>query len=258
MSALHLHRWGPDGARAVLVLHGVTNTGARYRRLAEEALPELRVLAPDLRGHAASTWDPPWNLERHVGDVLETMDAAGVARAVVVGHSFGGLIALHLAATAPERVERVVLLDPAGALPPGRAGVEAEVARRDEGWAGLDEARAARLALRPAHARDSVEEDLATFLEAGPDGRVRFRFSRPAAVTAWSEMARPLPSLAGYPGPVLLVTALRADYVTADLRAALRRDLGDRLSERGVDSGHMLVWDAAQELAEIIRAEVAA
>lgn len=256
VSALHVHKWGPRDAPAVLVVHGVTNTGARYRRLAQEWLSSVRVLAPDLRGHARSTWDPPWTLERHVGDLLETLDAAGVGRAVVAGHSFGGLVAMHLAATAPDRVASLVLLDPAGALDPARAAREAEAARTDEGWADRDEARAARLALRPPHSRDTVDEDLGDFLRAGTDGRVRFAFSRPAAVTAWSEMARPAPSLAAYPGRVALATALRADYVTEGLRAALRRDLGPRLSEHGIDAGHALFWDAPGETAALVLAAV--
>ena len=257
MSALHVHQWGPADARPLLVVHGVTNTGARYRRLAQEHLPELRVLAPDLRGHGRSTWDPPWSLERHVADLLDTLDAVGVVRADVLGHSFGGVIGLHLAATAPDRLGALVLLDPAGALEPARAGREAEETRRDEGWASVDEARAARLALRPAHSRDTVEEDLATFLRQGADGRVRFAYSRAAATTAWSEMARPAPSLASFRGRVELVTALRADYVSDGLRSALRRDLGERLTESSIDAGHALFWDAPAESASRVRQALA-
>jgi lipase len=150
-------------------------------------------------------------------------------------------------------VEALALVDPAVALEPARAGAEAEAARRDEGWTSLGEARASRLELRPPHARDSVEEDLATFLEAGDDGRVRFHYSRPAAVAAWSEMARPAPSLAAYPGPVLLVEALRADYVGDALRDRLRSDLGPRLVEAPIDAGHMLFWDAREELGRVLR-----
>jgi lipase len=226
------------------------------RRLAEEELPEMRVIAPDLRGHGHSTWQPPWHAGRHVADLLAALDGAGIDRTTVVGHSFGGLVGLHMAARAPGRVERLALVDPAVALPPALAGAKAEEALRDDGWADVAQARAARLALRPAHARDSVEEDLDTFLERGDDGRVRFRYSRPAVVAAWSEMARPAPSLAGYPGRVLLVEALGADYVTGDLRARLRSDLGARLREVGVDAGHMLFWDAREELGALLRAFV--
>lgn len=258
VSALHVHAWGPPEGAPVLVLHGVTNTGARYRRLAQDHLADLRVIAVDLRGHADSTWDPPWSLERHVEDVRETLEALGVSRACVVGHSFGGLVALHLAATVPKRVAALVLLDPAGALDPARCGREAEQARRDEGWADRAEARAARLALRPPHSRDTVDEDLDVFLRECPDGRVRFRFSRGAAVAAWSEMARPAPSLAGYPGRVELVVAGQADYVSDALRDALRRDLSTRLTEWVVDAGHQLFWDAPDEVRGIVRRAVEA
>jgi lipase len=253
MAVLNLHAWGDPGSPPVLVLHGVTNTGARYRRLAETALPGRRVMAPDLRGHAGSTWDPPWDVGRHVEDVLETLDAAGIDHAPVVGHSFGGLLAMALAGRAPERVERLVLLDPASAVDPARAGAEAERVRRDDGWASAEEARAARLALRPPHARDTVDEDLATFLRRDADGRYRLQYSRPAVVTAWSEMARPAPSLAGWPGEALLVVAGRADYVSDALRARLRADLGARLDERTIDAGHMLFWDAREELSALLR-----
>lgn len=257
MTALNVHAWGPPGGSPVLIVHGVTNTGARYRALAQEQLPEARVLAPDLRGHGGSTGDPPWGVESHVADLIDTLDAEGVERALVVGHSFGGLLALHLAAAAPARARALVLLDPAVGLPPARAAAQAEAARRDEGWASEDEARAGREALRPPHARGTVDEDLATFLVRGGDGRVRFRYSRPAVVAAWGEMARPAPSLAGYPGTVTLVAAHLADYVTPSLRDALRRDLGDRLTETGIDAGHMLFWDAPGEVGAIVRGALA-
>jgi lipase len=253
MSRLHVHAWGPVGAPPVLVVHGVTNTGARYRRLAEQQLAGFRVVAPDLRGHGRSTWDPPWSVERHVEDLVRTLDEAAAGPAAVVGHSFGGLVGMALAATVPARVERLALVDPAAAMPPARAGEEAERLRRDEGWASVAEARGARLALRPEHSRDTVDEDLATFLEEGADGRWRFRYSRPAAVAAWSEMAEPAPSLAGYPGRALLVEARRADYVTDPLRGRLREDLGDRLHEETIDAGHMLFWDAPDELGRTLR-----
>jgi lipase len=189
----------------VLVVHGVTNTGARYRRLAEGELPGCRVIAPDLRGHGASIWDPPWDVGRHVADLIALLDAERIGRATVVGHSFGGMVAMELAAAAPDRVEGVALLDPACGIDPARARCEAEDARHDDGWATVEEARAARLALRPPDARDTVDEDLATFLGRDDDGRYRLRYCRSAVVTAWSEMARPAPS----PGPLLWAGAAR-------------------------------------------------
>lgn len=265
MTRLAVHRFsrpmeGGDGAperTPILVIHGVKAHGRRFRRLAEEALADRPTLAVDLRGHGDSTWDPPWDVATHVADLLETLDAEGVERATVIGHSFGGLLATHVAATAPERVERFVLLDPAIALPPSRSAAEAEETRLDEGWPTCEAARDARRADRPAHAQNVVEEDLATFLRRDPDMRWRFRFSRPAVIVGWSEMARPPVSLAGYAGEGLLLVAGREAYVTPALRSALERDLEARLTLRTLDVGHMLYWDAFEATAAIVSAFVA-
>jgi lipase len=251
VSTLRLHTWGPDGGAPVLLVHGVTGHGGRLRRLAEEGLAGMRVIAPDLRGHGDSTWDPPWGAARHVADLLETLDAARLDVVDVAGHSFGGLLALHLAAEAPARVRRLALIDPAVALPAFRAAAEAATVIADPGWDDFAAAREARRRLRPAHAMDTVDEDLAGFLHIAPDGRHRLRYSRPAAICAWSEMAGPPRTPA--PLPTLLVTAARADFVTPALRSALRRDLGSALDERTIDAGHMLFWDAHDELAAYLR-----
>ena len=94
---LHLHEWGDHDAPAIVCLHGITTHGLRFRRLAEERLAHrFRVLAPDLRGHGRSGWEPPWNLSTHLADVIETVDAAGVGRATWLGHSFGARLILEL------------------------------------------------------------------------------------------------------------------------------------------------------------------
>jgi lipase len=254
MSRLHLHAWGPGEATPLLVVHGVSNSGARYRRLAAEQLPGFRVVAPDLRGHGRSTWEPPWSVAANVAGLAAVVEAWTGGPVAVAGHSFGGLIAMALAAARPELVERLALIDPAVAVDPAEAAARAEGFRRDEGWARPEEARAARLALRPEGARDTVDEDLATFMDECEDGRWRFRFSRTAAVTAWSEMAGPVPSLAGWPGRALLIAATGPDaMVTERLRAGLRADLGDRLGEAAIDAGHMLFWDAPGELGALLR-----
>ena len=256
MTRLVVHRFGPVAgfASPILAIHGVQSTGRRFRRLAEEGWPGRAVIAVDLRGHGDSTWDAPWDAATHVADLLETLDAEGVDRAAVVGHSFGGLLGTHLAAAAPDRVERLILLDPAVALPGPEMAESAEETRRDDGWATRDEAVAARLEDRPPQAVPGVMEDLETHLRQDPDGRFRLHFSRPAVIVGWSEIARPPVSLAAYPGSVLLLTAERGEYVMPWFVAALARDLGERLTERIIDSGHMVFWDAFETTAAITAA----
>ena len=116
---LQLHEWGDASAPPLVCVHGINAHGRRFRRLAEERLAtRFRVLAPDLRGHGSSEWEPPWTIATHVHDLLETLDDAGVRKADWIGHSFGGRLVLELAALAPERIDRAVLLDPAIQLLP--------------------------------------------------------------------------------------------------------------------------------------------
>ncbi len=241
----------------MLAVHGVMGHGARFGPFAAAAFPDRAVLAPDLRGHASSTWDPPWDAATHVADLLAVLDHGGHERVDVVGHSFGGLLATHLAATAPERVRRVILLDPAIGLDPARMRDAAEETRLDDGWPSFEEALAARLADRSPQAVTQVREDLKEHLAEGDDGRFRLRFSRSAVIVGWSEMTRPPVSLGGFPGELLLVIADTGGYVTPALRARLAADLGPSYTERTVRAGHMIWWDALEDTAAVVGAFVA-
>ena len=133
---LQLEEWGSPGAPRIVCLHGVTSHGRHFAGLAERLADSFHVVALDLRGHGASTWEPPWHLEQHVADVLA---AAPSERCTWLGHSFGGRIAYEVAAAAPERVERLVLLDPAIRLPPHVGLMAAENARPDRSYVTFQE-----------------------------------------------------------------------------------------------------------------------
>ncbi len=250
MSALYVHTYGPDDGVPVLALHGVTGHGARWRVLAE-ALPHVRFVGVDLRGHGRSPWTPPWNIEQHVTDALAVLDDLGLARVVVAGHSFGGAIALHLARAAPERVERLVLLDPATGLDAQDMLDTAETSRADESYPDLTAARADRAGRWAGVDGALVDAELAEHLVR--DGvRWRYRYCRAAAVVAWSEMARP--ALTPPPGlPTLLLPARRADFVAAAWVDACRAALGDRLTVSEIDSGHMVYLERTAQVADLMR-----
>jgi lipase len=238
----------------VLALHGVTGHGTRFRRLATEGLPELRWIAPDLRGHGRSDWNPPWSAEQLVTDAIDVLDAEGLGRVTVIGHSWGGLLATHLAARDPQRVERLVLLDPSIARDPGEMLEAAESTRLDDGWESPELARAERTSGFPVHAHAEVAADVEEALELGDDGRWRLRYCRSAVVTAWSEMAAPAASIAGYPGPALVLEALRDGTTTEAALDQLRADLGSRLVHQTLDCGHVVYWEVFDEVVAELRA----
>ena len=107
-----------DAARPTVVfLHGVLNDHSVWilqsRYLAHHG---FNVLAVDLPGHCRSAGEPPCSVEEAAGFVAALLDAAGVQRAALVGHSWGSLIALEAAARLKERVTHLVLVGTAAPM----------------------------------------------------------------------------------------------------------------------------------------------
>ena len=107
---LRATRWPGEGV-PVLLLHGLASS-RRFWDLVVPGLAGLRVVALDQRGHGDSERPSgPYDGATVVADALTALDALGLSRVVVVGHSWGAGTALRLAATAPERVLAVVAVD---------------------------------------------------------------------------------------------------------------------------------------------------
>ncbi len=200
---LNAHSWG-EGTPLVC-LHGVTGHGRRYRALAER-LHGRRVVGLDLRGHADSGWDPPWTVAQHLEDLVDTAAALGIESADWLGHSFGGLLVARLALDRPDLVSRIVLVDPALHIPPALALERAEAIRIGASFGGPGEAIDTRLADGTLFTtpRSILEREAADHLEQGADGRWRWRYSAPAVISAFGEMARPAPEWPGCPTLVLI------------------------------------------------------
>ena len=250
---LNLHEWGEPTAPPVVCLHGVNAHGRRFRKLAEERLAaQFRVLAPDLRGHGYSDWEPPWTIATHAHDVLETLDDAHVARAVFVGHSFGGRLTVELAALAPDRIERAVLLDPALQVLP-HVGLDfAERERADNSYESPEQAIEARLEGGSPTPRSFLEEDMAEHLVQGADGRYRFRYCQSTVVSLYGELCTPPPPPESLRCPTLLLYAPAFGLVRHEQVEAYKAALGDRLEVVTVPGGHMVYWDAYDETVDAV------
>ena len=118
-----------DAAKpSVVFIHGVLNDHSVWilqsRYLAHHG---WNVLAVDLPGHCRSAGDPAATVEEAADFVVALLDAAGLAQAVLVGHSFGALVALEAVARAPARVRQLVLVGVAAPMKVSPALLEASV-----------------------------------------------------------------------------------------------------------------------------------
>lgn len=110
--------WGPIKDRqapTILAVHGVTSSHRSFGLLAE-ALPGVRIIAPDLRGRGRSNNLPgPFGMPAHADDLAAVLEELAEGPVVLVGHSMGAFATLVLADRHPERVAATVLID--GGIP---------------------------------------------------------------------------------------------------------------------------------------------
>ncbi|MFY2860738.1 alpha/beta fold hydrolase [Mycobacterium sp. THU-M104] len=255
MSAdLHVHRYGPSGPVRLLAIHGLTGHGQRWRHLAGY-LPGITVAAPDVLGHGRSSWAAPWSIDANVAALGALLDDRADAPVLVVGHSFGGALAMHLAAARPDRVAALLLLDPAVGLDGGWMAEIADAMLASPDYPDPTEARREKATgswadVDPALLDAELDEHLIEL----PGGRYSWRVSLPAMVSYWSELAREVV----LPPPGTATTLVRAKqtsppYVGEGLIAGLRTRLGADFRLLDFDCNHMVPYARPAEVASLTR-----
>lgn len=268
--ALFARDYGPRDATAVpaLCLSGLTRNSRDFHELAAalagDAKAPRRVLCPDYRGRGRSARDRDWSnysVPVELGDVLDLMVAAGVARAGIVGTSRGGLIAMALAAVRPGALAGVVLNDIGPEISAtGIARIKSYVGNIPE---HPDWPSAARFLKAMAgdsfpgrDDRDWLRQAHKIFAER--DGRVVPDFDPNLVRTLDGiDLSKPLPTmwlqfdaLAGV--PVLVVRGANSDVLTAEAAAAMAgRHPGLEVAEVP-DAGHAPFLDDTSTIGRIV------
>jgi pimeloyl-ACP methyl ester carboxylesterase len=179
---LFVREWGEGVGVPLLCLPGATRTGLDFAHLGARHGAARRVVALDWAGHGGS--DRAGDLRRYapepaVRDVLDAMSALHLGRSVVVGTSFGGLVAMFLSLLRPGALAAVVLNDIGPRVEDRGMGFVTEFVARDPGFATLAECTAFLRARMPnlSHEDDGAWEDFADATYArGEDGRFHPRW----------------------------------------------------------------------------------
>jgi pimeloyl-ACP methyl ester carboxylesterase len=166
----------------VLLLHGGPGLGFEYLRdLADELAEENDVAWYQQRGLAPSVEAEPYTVAADVDDARRVLDALGWDKAWVVGHSWGGHLALHVAEALPERLLGALAVDPLGSVGDGR-------------WPEFDEEMFRRT---PTEMRERARELDAMTMEGVADDELALEGMRIVwpAYFADPEHAPPMPGL---------------------------------------------------------------
>lgn len=102
---------GDDAAPALVFLHGLYGAGNNWRGITPAFITAYQVILPDLRSHGRSPHHPRMDYRDMAADVVALLQAKGITKAHVVGHSMGGKVAMAMALTAPDRVAKLAVVD---------------------------------------------------------------------------------------------------------------------------------------------------
>lgn len=248
VNGVDIHYLRTGGAKPPLVLlHGLTGSGACWTPLARAFERDFDVVMPDARGHGASSAPHRgYRYDDHAGDVVALIRELGLSTPVVIGHSMGGMTTAMVARLAPATIRGVVLVDPTFLSPERQREVfDSDVA--DQHRRLLDRQRHDVITqLRARHPRRSVE-----MIELLADARLRTQ------VRAFDVLAPPNPDyrelVNSIEVPILLVIG-DAGVVTLETAQELRRLNSSVRIEQMEEAGHGMPYDQPERLAAVVGA----
>ena len=210
----------------LLCLPGLTRNVRDFADFAERYSPSLRVLPLEFRGRGDSAYDPlpaRYNPLTYAGDVIELLDQLGLARAIFVGTSLGGLVTMTVAAIAPQRIAAAILNDVGPELSPeGLNRIKSYVGKdtRFETWDEVAQAIASNHPNFDGYTRaDWVR--MARRVAREVDGEIRFDYDM--AIAQPFDAAGPTPQVDMWPffvalaqKPLLVIRGAKSDLLSAE------------------------------------------
>ena len=236
---LHYRDWGGTG-RPVVLLHGLASSCHIWDLVAPQLAEDFSVIAVDQRGHGLS--DKPesgYDFATVGRDLLGVIQARGLERPVIVGHSWGADVALEFAVAYPDIPAGICFVDGGMIEPSARPGMTREKAREDMApplFAGMTSQALRerfRNRVRPFPLRPEFDQILMSNFEMLEDGTVRTRLSRDNHLriidALWEH--HPTQLYPQVPCPVLMIPARMANGDSVAERTFRREESVARAQE---------------------------
>ncbi|WGF89195.1 alpha/beta fold hydrolase [Marinivivus vitaminiproducens] len=228
----------------VLFLHGLFGAGRNFEGVARKLAGHAQVWTLDLRNHGQSAWSDEMTYTAMAADLAAFIEAQGLHRPAVIGHSMGGKAAMALALTQPDRVGRLLVADIAP-VTYGRDLAEYAFAMRDLDLEGIARRSEADAVLKPSIPDATVRAFLLQNLVPSPEGGLAWRLNLDA-------IAGSIDDIVGFPaeletrtydGPALFLHGGASDYVRPEHEPAIRRLFPNAVLDAMPEAHHWLHAD---------------
>ncbi len=238
--------------KPLVILHGLLGASGNWHTLARNRFSAVAtVITVDLRNHGQSPHDARMDYAAMSEDVRELLDDLGLPSANLLGHSMGGKVAMQLALSEPDRVDRLVVVDVAP---------KAYESRHDHIIAALRsldlDAHESRSEIDDALSWDisslAVRQFLLKNLRYSPDEGYSWLMNLRAIYQSYDDIAGPVTASGSFSGPALFVRGGESDYVLASDEDEIRRLFPDARFVTVEGAGHWVHAEAPAEFAEIV------
>lgn len=231
----------------IVLIHGLFGSLDNLGVLARDLVKDHTVIQVDLRNHGLSPRSPDMHWGSLAGDILDTLDDAGIGRATLVGHSMGGKTAMAVTGLAPERVDKLVAID----ISP----VDYRVRRHDDIFAGIRAVTAAGVSTRhdaAAIMREHINEEgvIQFLLKSFDQGEWRFNvpvlWDNYSGIVGWDEVP-------AWPHPAMFICGGDSPYVKPEYRPAILRQFPHAQAHVIAGTGHWVHAEKPDTVVRVIR-----
>ncbi len=235
----------PNNNSPAVLIHGLFGSLDNLGILARDLVKDRDVLQVDMRNHGLSPRDDEMTYAAMARDIVDTMNAHQLEKAVLIGHSMGGKAAMAVTALIPDRVVKLVAID--------IAPVDYQVRRHDEIFAAIRAVSEAGVATRQEAAaimREHLSEEgvVQFLLKSFADGEWRFNvpvlWDQYANIVGWQDVP-------AWSGPSLFIAGGASPYVQENHREALLKQFPAARAHVIAGAGH---WVHAEKPEAVLRA----
>lgn len=242
----HLHTVeNPQSSTPIVLIHGLFGDLNNLGVLGRELQQHYPVIQIDVRNHGISPRMENMDYRDMAQDVLALLDELTVSKAIIIGHSMGGKIAMSMTAIAPERIEKIVVID--------MAPVAYLVRRHDSIFTALNKVVAAGVQTRQAAAdimrQDIREEGVIPFLlKSFHQGE--WKFNLPILQKEYEKIIG-WETIPAWHNPALFIRGGNSDYINEEYREEIINQFPQATAWVVAGCGH---WVHAEKPEAVLRA----
>lgn len=250
---LNYKRYSQEGA-PLLVLHGLfgslSNWGWHCKQLAEH----YAVIGVDLRNHGDSPHSDEHDYPLMAEDVRQLMTRLGLESASIIGHSMGGKVAMQLALSYPELVEKLVVVDIAPVSYPADADGHMNVLAAMDA-VRLDSIKSrteAEATLEDYISDQATRQFVLTNLVRNEEGSFDWRLNKDSLRKNYANLRAELEATQSFTKPVLFVKGSQSPYIQTEHEAQIMELFPVASVKVIIDAGHWLHAEQPQALQKIL------